>query len=690
MKKLVLALLIAISLQLTAFSQYWQQEVNYTIDVSLNDKDHSIDAFERIEYINKSPDTLHFIWFHLWPNAYKNDKTAYSDQDLENGNTRFYFSNRENKGYINKLDFKVNNVTALLEDHPQHIDIVKLVLPGPLLPGQKVSITTPFHVKLPFNYSRMGHDGESYQLTQWYPKPAVYDSKGWHPMPYLDQGEFYSEFGSFEVSITVPRNYVVAATGELQNPTELNWMKSRSSFNWEPIKTKEKLKGGIIKTSTQLFPASDRESKTLVYKLDKIHDFAWFADKRFIVNFDTCKLASGKIINVYTYYTTANKKSWKRSIQFCKDAVRHYSALVGEYPYPVVSAVQGPQSFGGGMEYPTITVISPTNDEKELDGTIAHELGHNWFYGILASNERDHPWMDEGINTYYDHKYMRSKYPPEPQLESLYFEYKAINHTDQPIETPAEKFGVVNYELVAYHKTGVWMNWLESVLGTEACNKAMQDYYRRWQFRHPQPEDFRASIEESSGKKLDSVFSLLNKPGLLPNQYRSGTKFVFALNVKPIQEYLVHPYKELYLIGPALGTNSYDKFMLGAFFTNYKMPVSRLSFFVAPMYSFGAKRLAGLGTLRFSSYQGFGWVRKIDVFFNGSGFAYDEFLMLNKKKKYFSFSKASFGFRFTAKEKDPRSNALKYLQAKTYIISEETFGQITYDTVGSVITQHVP
>ncbi|MGZ8551583.1 MAG: M1 family metallopeptidase, partial [Chitinophagaceae bacterium] len=236
MNKLSVVLLLALSSQLAAFSQYWQQQVNYTIDVSLNDKEHTLNGFEKIEYINNSPDTLTFIWFHIWPNAYKNDKTAFSDQFLENGSTEFYFSGKEQKGYINRLDFKVNDITAKTEDHPQHIDILKLVLPTPLPPGQKTIITTPFHVQLPYNFSRGGHDGDSYQVTQWFPKPAVYDKNGWHPMPYLSQGEFYSEFGDFDVNITVPENYVVAATGELQNEEEKEWLKERATFTWEPIR----------------------------------------------------------------------------------------------------------------------------------------------------------------------------------------------------------------------------------------------------------------------------------------------------------------------------------------------------------------------------------------------------------------------------------------------------------------------
>src|SRR5205085_11429716 len=162
---------------------------------------------------------------------------------------------KEQKGYINRLDFRADNITCIVEDHPQYIDIIKVMLPEPLPPSQKIILTTPFHEQLPFNFSRGGHDGESYQVTQWYPKPAVYDKYGWHPMPYLDQGEFYSEFGSFDVRITVPKNYVVAATGELQDDSdsyreEKNWLLSRSNFSWTPKREKTKSKSGAIKIST--------------------------------------------------------------------------------------------------------------------------------------------------------------------------------------------------------------------------------------------------------------------------------------------------------------------------------------------------------------------------------------------------------------------------------------------------------
>ncbi|HJY21565.1 MAG TPA: M1 family metallopeptidase, partial [Hanamia sp.] len=338
MKKLFLFLLI--SYQSTSFCQtnkkYFQQKVDYRIDVTLNDVDNTLDGFEIIDYTNHSPDTLSYIWFHLWPNAYKNDRTAFSEQLLQIGRTDFYFSDEAQRGYINRLDFKVNNIIAKLEDHPQYIDVVKLILPSLLLPGQTIKITTPFHEKIPFNFSRGGYEGNTYQITQWYPKPAVYDHKGWHPMPYLDQGEFYSEFGNFNVQITLPKDYVVAATGELQEV---------------PVSS----------------PSALRGLKTLNYIQHDVHDFAWFADKNFIVKKDTLKLASGKIIDVYAYYTPSGKEVWKNSLLFLKDAITTRSAWLGEYPYNIVTAVEAKMGFSGGMEYPTITSISPMQDEQSLD-----------------------------------------------------------------------------------------------------------------------------------------------------------------------------------------------------------------------------------------------------------------------------------------------------------------------------------
>lgn len=689
--KRCLSVLVALCLQTLIHAQSpWQQQVNYTIDVSLNDKNHTLDGFEKIEYINNSPDTLRFIWFHIWPNAYKNDKTAFTDQDLENGDTRFYFADNDQRGYINRLDFRVNDQVAEMEDHPQHIDIIKVLLPSPLAPGQTITLTTPFHVKLPFNFSRGGHDGESYQVTQWYPKPAVYDKNGWHPMPYLSQGEFYSEFGNFDVSITVPDNYVVAATGDLQNESEKQWLLTRASFDWKSTKQKVKQKGGSYKTIEQKYPASSANTKTVRFTQDRVHDFAWFADKRFIVKQDTCRLASGRAVRVMSYYTPEFSKEWSNSLQFAKDAVRMRSIWIGEYPFNTVSVVQGPESFGGGMEYPTITVISPQENEQLLDFTISHEIGHNWFYGILGTDERRYPWLDEGLNTYFDNKYSRWKYPSGEikignararisDLERVVFETQAATRRDQPINSRSADFSVANYNLVAYYKAGAWLEYAGSVLGEGVVDSALRLYYRQWQFKHPGPDQLKQAMETVSGRNVDSLFGMLNKKGALPGMQYSGTRAIFLFDIKAYAKYLDKPVRNLFIFGPSVGYNYYDRFMIGGLFTNIKMPPSRFQYFLAPMYATGTGAFKGLG---FANYNFFtdGTFRKITVGLAASTFTMDQFTDENDKDTYLSFYKVVPSLRLTLNQQSPRSNLHRYIQFKSFFIGEDAL-RFSRDTV---------
>jgi hypothetical protein len=184
-----------------------------------------LSGFESVEYINNSPDTLRFLFFHLWPNAYSNNNTALAKEIFARDGKGKLFNDPELKGYIDSLDFMVDSLNVQWDLLSEASDICKIILNEPLKQGDTILITTPFHVKIPKGVtSRLGHIGESYQITQWYPKPAVYDRLGWHQMPYLDQGEFYSEFGRFDVSITLPANYVVGATGNLQNDEEKKWL----------------------------------------------------------------------------------------------------------------------------------------------------------------------------------------------------------------------------------------------------------------------------------------------------------------------------------------------------------------------------------------------------------------------------------------------------------------------------------
>lgn len=491
---------------------YFQQEVNYKIAVTLDDVQHTIKGDIAFEYINHSPDELPVIWIHLWGNAFKNRQTAFCKQKLRDGDGRFYFADATELGGYKGLDFSADGQRVTWKYDPQNPDIAVIQLPKALAPGQSVRIATPFVLKIPASFSRLGHVETSYQMTQWYPKPAVYDLRGWHAMPYLDMGEFYSEFGSFDVTLTLPENYVVGATGILQTASEIEFLNRKVAESRIRLSQKESL-------SPDTFPASSPHLKTIRYTAEFVHDFAWFADKRFLVLKDTAHLASGKSVDCWAMFPIEKasnskyekSKYWEKAAFYVRRAVEFYSDKVGEYPWPQATAVQSALSAGGGMEYPMITVIGESGSAKELDDVITHEVGHNWFYGILASNERDHPFMDEGFNSYYESRYMKAYYggymPYEvPKfilnekkqgslLENAYL-VLALSHLDTPPDTHSNDFSQLAYGLQVYMKTALCMYWLEQSVGTEKFDQAMHAYYQKWQFRHPYPEDFKRVMEE--------------------------------------------------------------------------------------------------------------------------------------------------------------------------------------------------
>lgn len=521
MKKILLT--IAVFSTLSGFTQeYFQQEVNYKIDVTLNDADHTLSGYEEFEYINNSNTALDKIYIHLWPNGYKNTETALAKQLYNMNDMSLQYAEESDKGWIDSLNFKVDGSDAKWEYHPEHIDIGVIHLNSVLKPGESVKVSTPFKVKIPSgSISRLGHVGESYQITQWYPKPAVFDKDGWHEMPYLTQGEFYSEYGSFDVSITLPKNYVVGATGDLQTESEKSFLEDRVSL------TKEHFDNGSFEKDRG-FPESDVEMKTIRYIQSNVHDFAWFADKRFEVLKGEVELPhSGRKVTTWAMFVPYHSELWKNSLEYLHDGTFYYSKWNGDYPYNNVTAVDGTISAGGGMEYPNVTVIGNAGSAEELEVVIVHEVGHNWFYGQLGSNERDHPWMDEGINTLNEIRYIKTKYPKNTRLSDMMmgmadkvhlehlshhdmndFSYgmSAEYGMDQPIELGSDDYSPVNYGTIVYSKTGLVFTYLKDYLGDEEFDKAMQAYYSKWEFKHPQPEDLRKALESSSGKDLSWFF----------------------------------------------------------------------------------------------------------------------------------------------------------------------------------------
>ncbi|MFC4212796.1 hypothetical protein ACFOWA_16490 [Pedobacter lithocola] len=323
MRKFFLTIITSF-LTLTLFAQqpYFQQSLKYSIDVTLNDKEKSLKGFETINYKNNSTTALDFIWFHIWPNAYKNESTALFQQ-IRSDTSRKEKLQNITYGSIDGLNFKVDGQAAKTEAHPnpQYIDIIKLILPKALKPGDSINISTGFNVKLPNYFSRSGYADTEFMITQWYPKPAVFDRDGWHEFPYLDMGEFYSEYANYTVNITLPSNYVVGATGVMQNETELADYKRIGTKNVSFRTDKPELYNPKTKSAT----------KTLAYAINNVPDFAWFADKDLVIQYDTVKLASGKVVDAFSYYHNKKNTLWVNSIDYIKDATQKYSKWIGEY-----------------------------------------------------------------------------------------------------------------------------------------------------------------------------------------------------------------------------------------------------------------------------------------------------------------------------------------------------------------------
>jgi hypothetical protein len=522
--RLLLALLLPVAL--SAQTPYFQQEVHYAIRAALNDRDHTLDAFIRMEYVNHAPDSLPEIWIHLWPNAYQNRSTAFCRQKLREGDTRFYFAPDSALGFFQNLDFQVQGRPVTWRYDSEHPDIAVLTLGKPLPPGGRIAIETPFLLKIPASFSRLGHVHTSYQMTQWFPKPAVYDARGWHAMPYLDMGEFFSEFGSFDVQITLPDNYVVGATGALQTASEWDFLQKKANETQQEVARRDKLLSKQEKAEARKapYPPSSETTKTLRYTAENVHDFAWFADKRFFVLRDTARLLDGRTVDCWAMFTAEEFNLWRKGAFYVRRAVEFYSQNVGAYPWPHATAVHSALSAGGGMEYPMITVIGNSDNAKSLDEVITHEVGHNWFYGMLASNERDHPWLDEGLNSYYEARYMQQFYGSDlmdnflprwifdPVASGSVQENACLllarDGADTPPDTPSDDFWSVAYGIQSYMKPALCLKWLEQSLGKPRFDQAMQAYFQKWKFRHPYPDDLRAAWREA-GVEADWFFEAM-------------------------------------------------------------------------------------------------------------------------------------------------------------------------------------
>ncbi len=484
---------------------YFQQQVNIEIEATLNDADATLAAHATIEYINNSTDTLKHIIFHLWANGYKNNETAFAEQLLKSGETDFHTALPTEKGGYTHIEFRSGNSLLNWSNYQEHQDIALVYLDQPLLPRDTALLNIQYTLTFPHaRFSRLGHHNQSFYATQWYPKPAVYNTSGWQAMPYLDRGEFFSEFGTMKVCITLPENYIVASTAVLQNQKEIDFLTT--------LARKTAMQGEDAMDASAQPPASSEEMKTLCFIMENTHDFAWFADKQFRMLEKQVSLTNGQQVNCQVFFTH-DASQWQKASDYLAQAVVYMSDLIGTYPWKEIKAVQGIYSGGANMEYPGITVIGEKTSDKDLERVIVHEVIHNWFYGILANNERKDPWLDEGFSTYYERRFFEMKYPEEPLLGNLsyilpvsltglgelkstkapylWYMLKAAQHLDQPPGAHSTQLSALNYYAMTYFKAAMAIAHLGEYLGRDRFDKIMREYYRRWQFKHPSVKDLK-------------------------------------------------------------------------------------------------------------------------------------------------------------------------------------------------------
>ncbi|MFM2386022.1 MAG: hypothetical protein RL660_779 [Bacteroidota bacterium] len=494
-------LIICVLFASSVSAQSWQQRCDYEIAVNLNDTSSTLSGDCNITYYNNSNDTLRYIFVHAYPNAYRTDKSAFAKQAVENGKTDHYYSKAKDRSAMRDLNFTVNGSVALHSEYNGNPDIYIVDLPEALLPHTSIAISTPFTVYIGKEFSRMGRVGKGFHLTQWYPKLAVYDKDGWHPLPYLDQGEFYADFGKYNVKITVPNNYVVAATGVCTTPSEQTFIDKRIALEKRIASGDSSALQEIVQPLTG--------TKTVEFVQDSVIDFAWFADRRFVVQKASTTIG-GQTKYGYIYYLPENKRLWVNGAKVITHTLEYYSQRVGNYPYVSATAVDGGMHASNGMEYPMITYISGSRDTFDNYATIIHEVGHNWFQGILASNERAHAFLDEGCNTFYDQR-CEAAYYGDKHTRSIYDVRSSGLHSirynnAQPINTSSELLTENNYYGNVYNAWGNILGQLEMHLGKSTYDSCMQAYYSLYKFKHPQPADMQQVFETISKQKLGWAF----------------------------------------------------------------------------------------------------------------------------------------------------------------------------------------
>jgi hypothetical protein len=464
---------------------YWQQKVAYTMDVEMNVNNDQFKGIQKLVYTNNSPDTLYKVYYHLYFNAFQPGSMmdvrsrTISDPDRR-VKDRISKLSADEVGYQKILSLKQNGkeVKYSIEG-----TVLLAILRDPIVPGGSAIFDMQFHAQVPVQIRRSGRnnmEGIEYTMTQWYPKMAEYDQDGWHANEYVGR-EFYGVWGSFDVTITIDSNYVIGGTGAIQNPDEVGH-------------------GYSLKKS-------DTPKLKWHFKAENVHDFGWAADPDY--QHDIIKVDDQLQLHFF-YQTDTLTQQWKDIQSDVVEMFKITNETFGRYPYSDFSVIQGGD---GGMEYPMCTMVRGHGDRDGMIGLITHESIHNWYYGVLGTNEYKYPWMDEGMTTYAE-EYALDKLNDlngKDFLKHSYSSYRALatkwTDKEEPLATPGDLFDYNRvYSISAYSKGAITQNMLRYIVGDEVYYRAILRYFDTWKFKHPTPNDLLRIMELESGLELDWFF----------------------------------------------------------------------------------------------------------------------------------------------------------------------------------------
>jgi hypothetical protein len=488
-------------------TDYWQQRVDYVIRASLDTVAQRVTGEERVSYTNNSPDTLRYLWLQLDQNLFNSSSRGFRlfEQDsrfgtrgAEGGMTLTRVAQPAQPARKGRAAVPASTLKYLVNG-----TVMKVDLPRPLPPRGRQVLDIGWSFPFGPNSNRMGIeliDGSYvYEVAQWYPRMAVYDDvRGWNTEQYLGQGEFYLEYGSFDVSLSLPANMLVAATGTLQNPMQVLTATQRARL----ARARGSDSTVVIRGLDEIADPASRppsRSGTLIWRFtaDSVRDFAWAAARHFV--WDAARANGGKTLAM-SFYPASAEPIWSQSTQYVRFAVENYSSWY-RYPYPVAINVNGTE---GGMEYPMIVFCHNRTDPQALFSVTDHEIGHTWFPMIVGSNERLYAWMDEGFNTFMNHYNWDKKYPGAYNRRGdpgIYIRF-ALSGMEESIMTPADRIGG-SLSTTAYTKPGLGLILLrDHIIGPERFDPAFKQYIERWAYKHPTPADFFRSLEDGVGEDL--------------------------------------------------------------------------------------------------------------------------------------------------------------------------------------------